>query len=94
MRLRSILMLALCTATALSGQDLQQLADNLNVKSPSAGSRRLALPKIKGAGIRLLGADYEQIIDSKGRISKPLCDTPVRLSFEVSKNGESVISRD
>lgn len=94
MRLRSILVLTLCMATALSGQDLQQLADNLTVKSPSVGSKRLPIPKIKGASIRLLGADYEQIIDNRGRISPPLCDTPVRLSFEVSKNGESVISRD
>lgn len=94
MRLRSILMLALCSATALSGQGLQQLADNLNIKAPSASSKRLTIPRLKGATVRLLGADYEQIIDSRGRINKPLCDTPVRLSFEVSKNGESVISRD
>lgn len=94
MRFLSCLILVLSAASSLSGQDLQQIADNLNVKAPAAGSKRLVIPKVKGVDIRLLGADYEQIIDSKGRLITPLCDTPVRVSFEVSKDGKSAISRD
>lgn len=94
MRLSTILSIAFLSATTLVASDLQQIADNLQVKAPTASSKKLAIPRVKGAQIRLLGADYEQIIDSKGNISKPLTDTPVRVSFVLSKDGASAISRD
>ncbi len=94
MKLSTVLSLALVSAGSLLATDLQQIADNLNVKSPSASSKKLAIPRVKGTQIRLLGADYEQIIDNKGNISKPLTDTPVRVSFVLSKDGATVVSRD
>ena len=94
MRLSTILSIAFLSATTLVASDLQQIADNLQVKAPTASSKKLAIPRVKGAQIRLLGADYEQIIDSKGNISKPLTDTPVRVSFVLNKDGASAISRD
>ncbi|MBQ9829202.1 MAG: family 20 glycosylhydrolase [Akkermansia sp.] len=94
MRLSTILSIAILSATTLVASDLQQIADNLQVKAPTASSKKLAIPRVKGAQIRLLAADYEQIIDSKGNISKPLTDTPVRVSFVLSKDGATAISRD
>ena len=94
MRLSTILSIAFLSATTLVASDLQQIADNLQVKAPTASSKKLAIPRVKDAQIRLLGADYEQIIDSKGNISKPLTDTPVRVSFVLNKDGASAISRD
>lgn len=94
MRLSTILSITYLSATTLVASDLQQIADNLQVKAPTASSTKLAIPRVKGAQIRLLGADYEQIIDSKGNISKPLTDTPVRVSFVLSKDGATAISRD
>ena len=94
MRLSTILSITYLSATTLVASDLQQIADNLQVKAPTASSTKLAIPRVKDAQIRLLGADYEQIIDSKGNISKPLTDTPVRVSFVLSKDGATAISRD
>lgn len=94
MRLTSILSLALFSVSALTAQDLQQQADNLKVNSPSSNSKKLSIPRVKGAEIKLLGADYEQIIDARGRINPPLTDTTVRVSFELKKDGVSAISRD
>ena len=95
MRLRSLLLLTTMSACGLYASDLQQLANNLEVKSPGAEAKRLELPKVRGAQIRLLGADYEQIINSKGNIvNRPQSDTPVRVSFELTRNGKKVTSRD
>ena len=70
MRLSTLLSLAVFATSSLFGQDVQQIADNLTVKSPSTDSNRLSIPRVRGAEVRLLGADYEQIIDSKGFICK------------------------
>ncbi len=94
MKLSTVLSLALVSASGLLAADLQQLADNLSVKSPSASAKKISIPRVKGTQVRLLGADYEQIIDAKGNIIKPLTDTPVRVSFELSKDGATAISRD
>ena len=94
MRLSTLLPLAIFATSSLFGQDAQQIADNLTVKSPAADSKRIPMPRVRGAEVRLLGADYEQIIDSKGLISHPLSDTSVRVSFEVKKDGKSAISKD
>lgn len=94
MRLSTLLSLAIFATSSLFGQDAQQIADNLTVKSPAPDSKRIPMPRVRGAEVRLLGADYEQIIDSKGLISRPQSDTPVRVSFEVKKDGKSAISKD
>ncbi|MBQ2379724.1 MAG: family 20 glycosylhydrolase [Akkermansia sp.] len=94
MKLSVLITLSLVSLGNLLASDLQQMADSLQVKAPSAGDKKLALPRVKGAKIRLLGADYEQIIDKKGKIRFPMSDTAVRLSFELSKDGKKAISRD
>lgn len=94
MKLSSLVSLALFSVGSVLATDLQQMADNLAVKSPAANARKISIPRVKGAEVRLLGADYEQIVDSKGNISRPLTDTAVRVSFELKKDGATAISRD
>ena len=94
MKLRTLVTLALVSAGSLLANDLQQLANNLQVASPGAGDKKLVLPRAKGAKVRLLGADYEQIIDKKGKIKPPMSDTRVRVSFELSRGEQKAISRD
>ncbi len=94
MKLSALVTLSLVSLGSLLAGDLQQMANNLQVKAPAAGDKKLTLPRVKGAKIRLLGADYEQIIDKKGKIRFPMSDTAVRLSFELSKDGQKAISRD
>ena len=94
MRLSTVLSLALLSATTLVAQDLQQLADNLKVKEPAAKAKRISLPHVKGAEVKFLAADYEQFINDKGRITRPLTDTPVRVSFQLRKGDQSAISKD
>ena len=94
MKLSALITLSLVSVGNLLAGDLQQMADSLQVKAPSVNDKKLALPRVKGAKIRLLGADYEQIIDKKGKIRFPMSDTAVRLSFELSKDGKKAISRD
>ena len=93
-KLRVLVSLALVSAGSLLANDLQQLANTLQVASPAAGDKKLELPRVKGAKVRLLGADYEQIIDKKGKIKSPMSDTPVRVSFELSRGEQKAISRD
>ncbi len=94
MKLSSLITLSLVSLSNLLAGDLQQMADNMQVKAPTANDKKLTLPRVKGAKVRLLGADYEQIINKKGKIRFPMSDTPVRLSFELSKDGKKAISRD
>ena len=94
MRLSTFLTVAAFSATTLIAQDLQQMADNLTVKTPSADAKKLSIPRVKGAEVSLLAADYEQIINEKGRITRPLTDTNVRVSFKLTKGNQSAISRD
>lgn len=94
MKLRSLVIFSLVSAGSLLANDLQQLADSLQVSAPKAGDKKLELPRAKGAKVRLLGADYEQIIDKKGKIKFPMSDTPVRVSFELSRAAQRAISRD
>ena len=94
MKLRSLVIFALVSAGCLLANDLQQLADSLQVSAPGAADKELVLPRVKGVKVRLLGADYEQIIDKKGKIKFPMSDTPVRVSFELSRAAQRAISRD
>ncbi len=94
MKLSTFVSLTLLTAGGLFANDLQKMADNLQVKAPAADSRRLSIPRAKGVDVKLLAADYEQIISRKGAITRPLSDTPVRVSFELKKGTQKAISRD
>ena len=82
------------SAGSVLANNLQQMADSLQLKALSAGDKELVLPRVKGAKLRLLGADYEQIITRKGKINFPESDTSVRVSFELTKGGQKAISRD
>lgn len=93
MRKTTLLVLAALSVTPIMAETLQQLADNLPVINRTTGSR-LELPSLPGAEVRLLGADYEQIIRPDGSIATPLTDTEVKVSFVVSRDGEEAISRD
>ncbi len=81
-------------AAPLFGQSLQQQADSMQLKVPAAGDRQLVIPTIPGAKVKLLGCDYEQLIDSKGNIVSVRENTPVRVCFTVTKGDETVTSRD
>ena len=94
MKLSTFVSLTLLTAGGLLANDLQKLADNLQVKSPAADSKQLSIPRAKGADVRLLAADYEQLISPSGAITRPYSDTPVRVSFELKKGNQKAISRD
>ncbi len=93
MRKTTILMMAALSVAPLMAENLQQLADNLPVVSRTSGNK-LELPAVPGADVRLLGADYEQIIRPDGGIITPLADTPVKVSFVVSKDGKQAVSKD
>ena len=86
------MMAALC-ASPLMAENLQDIANKLPVQ-PRTSGQKLEIPTIPGADVRLLGADYEQIIRPNGDIIKPLTDTPVKVSFVVTKDGKQAISRD
>ena len=94
MKASTLLMIAAMTASPLLGSDLQQAANSMTLPELRPGSTRLSLPKIPGAKVEILGADYEQIIASHGNIRPVLSETPVNISFRVSKDGEQVISKD
>ena len=94
MRKIDLLMLTALTATPLMGNDLQALADSLTVQNPVSGATKLEMPVIPGASVRLLGADYEHIIDAQGNIRPVIEDTPILISFEVQKGEQKVVSRD
>ena len=89
----TLLMMAALTAAPLLAQNLQQIADNLPVE-PRIEGNQLVIPSVPGAEVRLLGADYEQIIRPDGNIIKPLTDTQVKVSFVVRKDGKEAISKD
>ena len=87
-------MIAALAASPLMGQNAQQVADSLTMPPIKAGAKQLPLPGASGAQIKLLGADYEQLINSKGKISSVISDTPVNVSFKVIKDGKEAISKD
>lgn len=89
-----IIMLAAWAVSPLMGQDVQQIADTLSIPQIKAGTKRFPMPVAPGAQIKILGADYEQIINSKGDISPVISDTPVNISFKVTKDGKEAISKD
>ena len=94
MKKQTLLLLTALAATPLWGQDAKQIADSLSVSPLKAGAKQLVLPSAPGAQIKILGADYEELIDNKGTLSPVISDTPVQVSFKVSKDGKEAISKD
>lgn len=93
MRKTTLFMMAALSLAPLMAENLQDLANNLPVQ-PRTNGQKLEIPTVQGAEVRLLGADYEQIIRPNGDIIKPLTDTAVKVSFVVSKGREQAVSRD
>ena len=93
MRMTTILTMAALSVTSLMAENLQEIANGLQVKPRTSGTR-LEIPSVPGAEVTLLGADYEQIIRPDGSIITPLTDTAVNVSFVVSKDGKQAISKD
>ncbi len=93
MRKTTLLTMAALSVAPLMAENLQQIADTLPVQ-PRIEGGKLPIPTIPGTEIKLLGADYEQIIRPDGSVSIPLTDTEVKVSFVVNKDGEQAVSRD
>lgn len=89
-----ITLAAMLTAIPASAQTAQEIANSLTVTAPAPGATQLEIPSVPGAQIEILGADYEQLISKDGKISPVLSDTPVLVSFKVTKDGKTAISKD
>lgn len=87
-------MIATLAASPLMGQDVQQIADSLSIPEIKADAKQLPMPSASGAKVEILGADYEQLISGKGKISPVISDTPVNVSFKVTKDGKEAVSKD
>ena len=94
MKKNLFLMIAVLAASPVMGQDAKQIADSLSIPPVKAGAKQLPMPSVSGAQIKLLGADYEQLVNSKGKIAPVISDTPVNVSFEVTKDGKEAVSKD
>lgn len=94
MKLFHLTALAIALLLPAYAQDLQQIANNLPVQDSDANHKKLKMPSAPGVNVRILGADYEQIITKSGKINRPIADTPVHVSFELTKNKQKAISRD
>lgn len=93
MRMTTLLTMAALSVAPLMAENLQEIANSLQVQPRTTG-QKLEIPTVPGAEVRLLGADYEQIIRPDGSIITPLTDTAVKVSFVVSKDGEQAVSKD
>lgn len=94
MRTSTLVMLAALSTGPLFAQSAKEVADSLQMPELKAGDSVFEVPQVQGAKIRILGADYEQIIDESGKISPVISDTPVQISFEVRKGNDTAISKD
>lgn len=94
MKTFSLIMLAAMSAIPLSAQSAKEVADSLQMPELKAGDTVFKVPQVQGAKVKILGADYEQIIDEDGKISPVISDTPVQISFEVKKGSDTAVSKD
>ncbi len=89
------MMMTALTAGSLAAGTLKEDADSLKVPERLApGAPKLEIPTVEGTQVRILGADYEQIIDSNGNVAPVIQDTPVRVSFELTRGNEKAVSKD
>ncbi|MCQ2372383.1 MAG: hypothetical protein MJ058_10100, partial [Akkermansia sp.] len=83
------------TAGTLAAGTLKEDADSMTVPQLlQPGVKKLELPQVQGAEVSILGADYEQVIDRKGNVAEVLEDTPVRVSFQLTRGDEKAVSKD
>ena len=96
MKVRHLFPFILSSVCSIYAQDLQRAANNLTVSSPAIDCEQISMPTAPpGVEVRLLSADYEQIVAPNGTIiHRPLSDTPVRVSFVLKKGNKEAISRD
>ncbi len=95
MKKQVLVMLATLAASPLMAQDVQQIANNLTMPELKPGAKTLPMPKADGATVKILGADYQELIQPNGKIAPVLEDTPVNVSFKVvAPNGKEAISKD
>lgn len=83
---------------AYSGDIPQTLADvaaALQVPAVQPGDTALTMPEApEGCTIELIGADYEQVVDSDGTIYPPVSDVTVSVMFLVTRGIETAKSPD
>ena len=78
----------------LSAATLQEQADNLNVPAKlDMLAKKLEIPKAEGANVRILGTDYEEVINREGKVSGVPADA-VRVTFELTRGSEKAVSRE
>lgn len=92
----SALCVCLLGAAAAGANDLQQIADSLQVNPLTNETRRLEIPQANGVKVSLFATDYNDIISpDKGIIRKNLPQAvPVHVSFKVERGNQSAISKD
>ncbi len=82
--------------SAYSGDLKPSIEDTLGTISvPEIGpnDEKLTMPEAsEGYNIKFVGADYEQVIGKDLTIYKPIVDTKVSVTFEISKAGEKVLT--
>ena len=94
-RISSTLCLLALAAGPIMGQTIKEIADSLTLPPLAPGAKALPLPEVpQGVKIEFGGADYEQIISQEGKISSVLSDTPVLVYFKLTKDGQTVESKD
>ncbi len=95
MKKYTLLMLATLATSSLMAQDVQQIANTLVMPELKAGAKVLPMPKVSGASVKLLGADYQELILPNGQIAPVIAETPVNVSFKVTTaNGKEAVSKD
>lgn len=91
----TLMMMVALASGSLMGQTAKEVADSLALQPLAPGATQLPLPQVpEGATIRLGGADFEQIIAPDGSINAVISDTAVQVFFKVTKDGETVNSKD
>lgn len=87
--------IGMLASSMLPAQSLQEVADALPAPTLDAAKLQLVLPQAPGMQVELGGVDYEQLVDRQGKISPGIIsDTPVKVFLRVSKDGQTVDSRD
>ena len=95
MKIPALFMMIALSVGPLMGQTVREIADNLTLPPLEPGAKQLSLPEVpEGVTIAFGGADYEQIIGEGGKISPVISDVSVQVFFKVTKDDETVESKD
>lgn len=72
---------------------VEDILDNISPPKVGRDDEKLTMPKVaEGYNIKFVGADYEQVIDKDLIIHKPIVDTKISVTFEISKDGEKALT--